>query len=395
MLFKIIIQKLIVLLFFIPITSFCQSKVVTGIVKDIITSQPVEGVSIGIQNTNGGTISNEEGKFRITLNQKNSVLNFSHLNFNKYSYSVQTTDDNLEILLEPKAYTLQEVVIRKQPINETVMEALKNSKKQLEKSVLLSTYYREFVQVNGVYTNFSDGLLDYNIKRKSGASDLYVNQSRAYELKDSATVERKKMTESIYFYDVRDAISDAYNLKKLKFILESKNYEYEIETKVDAQGNSIELVTIIPKKEVELGLYYGTVVYDVKTKLILEIDLKKSPDHKQHIPEVNAVFFRFKVNEESRKASFKIDGDNYILVYNQNKINIYIKMKDRFDDTFEFLSDLITTDYKEGEFDFDRSKRHKERSLFSSGNNFTEEYWKTKNIILLSDEEEKIIKSLD
>lgn len=33
--------------------------------------------------------------------------------------------------------------------------------------------------------------------------------------------------------------------------------------------------------------------------------------------------------------------------------------------------------------------------MFSSGNNFTEEYWKTKNIILLSDEEEKIIKSLD
>jgi hypothetical protein len=49
-------------------------------------------------------------------------------------------------------------------------------------------------------------------------------------------------------------------------------------------------------------------------------------------------------------------------------------MKDRLDNTYEFLSDLVTTDYKEGEFDFDRSKRHKERSLFSSGNNFKEEY---------------------
>lgn len=388
-------KHIIIFFFLIPLASFCQSKVITGIVKDFSTSLPVEGVSIGIQNTNGGTITNEEGKFRITLNPKNNVLTFSHLNFNHYSYSVQVVDDHLEILLEPKSYTLQEVLIRKQLINETVMEALKNSNKQLEKSVLLSTYYREFVKVNDVYTNFSDGLLDYNIKRKSGASDLYVNQSRAYQLKDSLAAQRKKMTESIYFYDVRDAISDAYNLKKLKFILESKNYDYEIETKVDAQGNSIELVTIIPKKEVALGLYYGTVVYDVKSKLILEIDLKKSPKHKEFIPDVNAIFFRFKVNEESRKASFKIDGDNYILVYNQNKINVYIKMNDKIDDTFEFLSDLITTDYKEGEFAFDRSKRHKERSLFSSGNNFTEEYWKTKNIILLSDDEEKIIRSLE
>jgi hypothetical protein len=331
----------------------------------------------------------------MTLNIINNVLTFNHLNYNQYAFTILATVDNLEILLEPKSYTLQEVVIRNQPINETVMEALKNSKKQLEKSVLLSTYYREFIKVNDVYTNFSDGLLDYNIKRKSGASDLYVNQSRAYDLKDSTSAQRQKMTEAIYFYDVRDAISDAYNLKKLKFILQSKNYDYEIETKNDDKGNTIEVVTVIPKKEVKLGLNCGTVVYDVKTKLILEIDLKKSPEHKQYIDEINAGLFRFKINEECRKASFKIDGNNYILVYNQNKLNVYFKMNDRIDNTYEFLSDLVTTDYKEGEFDFDRSKRHKERSLFSSGNNFKEEYWKTKNIILLNDEEEKIINTLN
>lgn len=388
-------KKRFFFLLLLPFLSFSQSKTILGTIKDFTTLLPIESVSIIVENSNIGTISNEDGKFRISLTEGSLVLKFNHLNYKSDTYILKKNEIEIEIFLEPKAYTLQEVVIRKQPINETVMEALKNSKKQLEKSVLLSTYYREFIKVNDVYTNFSDGLLDYNIKRKSGVSDLYVNQSRAYDLKDSTSAQRQKMTEAIYFYDVRDAISDAYNLKKLKFILQSKNYDYEIETKNDEKGNTIEVVTIIPKKEVKLGLNCGTVVYDVKTKLILEIDLKKSPEHKQYIDEINAVFFRFKVNEESRKASFRIDGDNYILVYNQNKINIYIKMKDRIDNTYEFLSDLVTTDYKEGEFDFDRSKRHKERSLFSSGNNFKEEYWKTKNIILLNDEEEKIINTLN
>lgn len=376
----------------ISLSATSQDIAITGTVKDITTLMPIQGVSISIQNKNIGTITNDEGQFRILVNAADKALNFSHINFNTLSYD--TEKKQVEIFLEPKNFILQEVVVKNRPANEIVLEVLQNSKKQLEKSILLSTYYREFVKINDTYTNFSDGMLDYNIKRKSGASDLYVRQSRAYKLKDSLSSERQKTIEGIYFYDVHNAVSDAYNFKSLKNILESKNYEYIIETKTDDYGKTVEEVKISPKEGVQLGLYYGTVIYDVETKLILNIDLKKSPDYKKYIPEVNAVFFKFKVNEEARKSSFKIDGEKYILVYNQNKINIYIKMKDKIDATYEFLSDLITTEYKEGLFDFDRSKRHKERSLFAAGNNFNEEYWKTNNIILLSDDEEKILSAL-
>jgi hypothetical protein len=381
---------------FLLITSFTFSQTITfnGVIKDITTQLPIEAVTISVENSSLGTISNEEGKFRLSFPEKLNELKFNHLNYNVFKYIVKKTDNEIEIYLEPKSYTLNEVVIRNKPIQDILKDVVQNSKKQFEKSILLNTYYREFVRVNDKYTNFSDGLLDYNVKRKNGSSDLYLKQSRAYKLLDENTKERESKIEAIYFYDVRDAISDAYNFKKLSHFLDSKNYDYEIETKTDSNENSIEVVTIIPKKEVELGLYTGTVTYDVKTKLILEMDIKKAPEHKQYISEINAIFFRFKVNEESRKAKFKIDGDKYILVYNQNKINIHIKMKNRYDDTFELMSDLVTTDYKEGEFDFDRSKRYKERSLFAAGNNFTEKYWLTNNIYLLSDTEEKVLKEL-
>lgn len=81
--------------------------------------------------------------------------------------------------------------------------------------------------------------------------------------------------------------------------------------------------------------------------------------------------------------------------YSQNRLSVYVTNKNKFDDTFDFMSDVVTIDYKEGEFEFDKKKRYKNKDLFSAGNNFTTEYWKTSNMLLLTAEEEKILKSFE
>ena len=382
-------------LLFVSVLSFATERIVTGVIKDATTLLPIESVSVSIETANLGTISNSEGKFRLVSSGDLNAIKFSHLNYQIYTYALKSGEIEVEIFLEPRSFQLSEVVIRSKPVKELLSDAVKSSKEKLEKSIVLNTYYREFVKVNEEYTSFSDGLLDYNIKRKSGASDLYVNQCRAVKLTDAPSGEKEKKRESFYLYDVRDAVAEAYNFKNINRILNSKSYDFEIETKADDKGNSIEIVTILPKEDAELHLYTGTVVFDTKTKLILEMDIRKSPKHRTYALDVDIVFLRFKIYEEDRKASYRIDGDKYILVYNQNKLNAYINFKGDFDDTFEFMSDLVVSDYKEGEFDFDRSKRHKERSLFSAGNHFTEEFWKTKNSILLNEEEEKILSRLN
>lgn len=381
-------------LLFVSVLSFATLRTVSGVVKDAVTLLPVESVSVSIENFSMGTISNSEGKFKLVFSEDFKLIKISHLNYHVYTHPLKTGEAEVEIYLEPKTFQLSEVVVRSKPVKELLSDAVKNSKAKLEKSIVLNTYYREFVKVNENYTNFSDGLLDYNIKRKSGTSDLYVKQSRAIQLLDSTSDEREKNREALYFYDVRNAVSEAYNFKNVTRILNNKNYDYEIETKTDDKGNSIEIVTILPKEEVALPLYVGTVVFDAKTKLILEMDIKKSPTHRVYAPNVNLLIFRFKMHEDARKSSYRIDGEKYILVYNQNKINVDINMKERFNDTFEFMSDMMVSDYKEGQFDFDRSKRHKAKSLFSAGNHFIEEYWKSGSVILLTNEEQKVLEKL-
>ena len=385
----------IIILLFIANFSFSQSRTITGIIKDATTSLPVESVSIGVSNSNLGTISNEEGKFRITLPQKNNILQFSHLYYKLESYSIKENETDIEVFIDPKSFVLEEVVINHKPGKELLIDAVNASKDKLEKSILLNTYYREFVKVDNKYTSFADGLIDYYVKRKSGASDLEVKQSRAFDMKDENASERQKAVQSINLNDVREAVTNAYSFKGISELLKNDHYDYAVETKTDSDGNSIEVISIEPKEGLEYELMKtGSVTYDTKTKLILDIDVRVSPEHKKYAELHNLLIMKMRINDFARKASFKLDGDKYIMVYSRVKIDVYVKYGKLINNTFESVCDMTTLDYKEGEFKFDKNKKYRERSLFDNGNKYTEEFWKKYNVVLLSDAEEKIINSL-
>lgn len=388
-------KKISALLILICNFSFSQSKTISGIIKDITSLAPVESVSINVSNSNLGTISNEDGKFRITVPENSNKIEFSHLLYNLEAYIVKPNDSEVEIFLTPKSFHLDEVVIKHRPGKELLSGAVDASKNKLEKSLVLNTYYREFINVDGKYTSFSDGLVDYYVKRKSGASDLEVKQSRVIDLKDEKASEREQAIQMVNLNDIRDAISNAYNFKGLTRILKDDNYIYGVEAKTEHNGNGIEVITIQPKEGVEdEQIYEGSVTYDSKTKLILDIDLHFSPAHKKFNTVHNLLIAKAKFNDFARKTKFRIDGDKYVIVYSQIKINFYMKFGKMINNTFESTYDMTTLDYKEGEFELFKSRKYKERSLFENGNKYTEEFWKKYNVVLLSEAEEKIINSL-
>jgi hypothetical protein len=369
---------------------------IDGVLKDVNTQEPVEAATISADGSNSMTISNVEGHFRIILPEGSKSITISHLSYKTYTTQVNPQGKDLEVFLEPSGIELEEVVVANKPVNEILGDIVDNSKKHLEKALLLNTYFREFVKVNNSYTKFADGLLDYYVKRKSGASDLYVKQSRSFRLKEVGTEgDNKQLIDALYLFDVRDAITYSYGFKSITRLLSDKNYDYQLKMRKDKEGRSVEIITVIPKPGITEMMLTATVVYDPVKKLILDMDIKYSEEHKKYSKERNLIIFKFTLLDAARKTSFKIDGDKYILTYNKTHANFHVKMKNRLDDTFEFLSDNVVMDYKEGEFELDKSKRYKEKSLFAAGTNFTTEYWKTSNALLLTDAEEKIIKSFE
>ena len=400
-------KRLLFLLLLMPLAAVAQNITISGTLKDSQTNEPVDMASIGAADSNISTISNETGNFRLTLPQGTEKIYFSHLNYKTYTLTLEGKDQSIDIKMEPNTIELEEVVVTNQPINGLLKAAVDASQKRFEKSILMNTYYREFAKINNNYLKFADGLLDYYIKRKSGAADLYVQQSRAKQLIPNGQKVFKKLkytkdgdntdlASTMNIYDVRDAIADASHFKGVKRILsDDDKYNFELKLRKNSNGKDVEIVKITPKPEVKEMLLEGQVIYESDTKLIVDIELRTAKSHEQYSEMINVLLFKFKILSLAKRTGFRTDNGKYIMAYCQNRASFYILNKNQFDDTFEFMSDVITIDYKEGEFEFDKKKKYKNKDLFAAGNNYTSEYWKTSNMLLLTGEEEKILKSFE
>ena len=110
---NLLMMKKILLLFFVLITSFtlvnAQNKMVTGTVTGKDDNRPVPGVSIKIEGTNIGVITDADGRFAI----KAAVG--SHFNVTSIGFANQriliTANNDYKVLLEEENKNLQEVVI--------------------------------------------------------------------------------------------------------------------------------------------------------------------------------------------------------------------------------------------------------------------------------------------
>lgn len=85
-----------------------QSKTVTGVVKNT-GGDPMKGVSISGNGSSGGTTTNDEGRFSITVSSSTRVLVFSYVGFEKQEQTI--TGSELDVTLKPDAGVLSDVVV--------------------------------------------------------------------------------------------------------------------------------------------------------------------------------------------------------------------------------------------------------------------------------------------
>lgn len=98
----------LLVLFVVPALIFAQTKMVTGTIKDE-TGKPVEGVSVVIKTGNGGTTSDQFGKFSLNASA-NTVLIFSAVNFESKEITIGN-QQTLIVQLKSKNAVLSDVVV--------------------------------------------------------------------------------------------------------------------------------------------------------------------------------------------------------------------------------------------------------------------------------------------
>jgi len=397
--------KNIITTLLIIFANFCFSQTtIEGQVYDIKTNEPLESVSIYIENTHYGTVTNSEGKYKFTFSAETPIITFSYLGYE--TKAINNLEIPKQIFLSEYENVLEEVLITNNNVGDILKDVLKATKKALKKPLLQETYNREFSKINGEFNYFADGIVEYHLKNsgKKIKSDTYLKQSRVL----TTSKENSEVTEAIPVkYDVRDQIKEGFgDYELLKHLYKQEDrYDFILKTKSYNKSLTYNIVEFKPKDTIlnknhegkHLSgnfLFKGKVVYDNETKLILDMELQKASNTDEDALYMKNFLVTFKYFDVRQKASYRIDGDHYILVYKKefHKLHIYKVLGKEYDTEYEFYTSLNTLSYKEFDDKLDRNKRYRNTTIYKNGNQHTYEFWDN-NAILSTEEEEKFIKS--
>jgi len=386
-------KNIFVLLLLISSQTWSQTNKIRGVIKDSRTLQPISYVSIysenELRNNSTGSISNENGEFTITINVQSKIV-FSHINYEPFS--IESNGNLKEILLNPKTYILDEIVISNEKPKDYLKKIINLSKNKIEKNTLLKGYFREIIKVNDEYTKFSDALVDYYIRKRNGNSTLVLGQHRALK-STNQSISYDEITETTNsVFSISDFVKNAYDFETLENLLKKDDYEFERKIKKEANGDEYEHIQIIPNEESNEMLNKGYVIIDPKSKNILEFKIYTSENHSKNAKTRNLLIAKGKRNKLLVWSKFKTINNQYILIYNKRQVGMHIKMGKKINHNFDFASDLFVYEFKNNVPIPENGYR--KRTLFQAGNSFTDNFWTKYNVFPLSADEETFINSI-
>lgn len=385
-------RKICILIFLISNLTWSQNTTISGIIKDSETLQPISFVNIysenDLKNNYTGSISNENGEFSI-INYKTNIV-FSHVSYEPFTIN---SDENLEvIILKPKSYVLDEVVISNQNPKDYLRKIVALSNSKMDKNTLLKSYCREIVKINDEYTKFSDALVDYYVNKGDGKSNVVLGQHRALKSNVLNDKDDQNIDDVNSLFNVKDYVKSAYNFEAIEKLLNNDGYEFERKITKDSNGEEYEYLGIIPNDESDEMLNKGYVIIDPKRERILEYKIYTSENHLKNAKLKNLLIAKARINKSLVWSKFKIINDQYILTYNKKQVEMYIKMGKKIDHNFNFTSDLFIYEFKKS-VEIPK-KGYNKKTIFQAGTNYTENFWEKYNIFPLSENEENFINSI-
>ncbi|MBA3900716.1 MAG: hypothetical protein H0X62_10990 [Bacteroidetes bacterium] len=389
-------SRIFYILLFINVIACAQEFRFTGVVKDSATLAPVPFVNIlfehNVPGYKNGSITNFSGEFSVS--QKNINVSFSHINYETLNLTL--TDSNTVVLLVPKSYTLEELVVSNISAKDYLKNIIKESGKKIDKNTNFKSYCREIVKINEMHTKYSDALIDYYVKKGNGNSNIILKQHRALKNKSIDTTNTNDLLHSLEnnfnsLFNIKDYVKHAYNFNLIESILKKDDYEFEWWIKKELNGIEYEYINIIPNPKSDKVLYEGYVIIEPKSKSILEFKVYFSESHKRNSKLMNFVVAKAKGNDKLVWSKYKIIEDKYLLTYNRNHFDMDIHLKKEAY-KFSFTSDIFIYDF-ENDVEIPKSNYNK-KTIFEAGTNYQDEYWKLYNSFPLSKEEEEFINSV-
>ncbi len=382
------IKLLLLLLFFFTQIGYSQNSEISILLKDAVTNLPIEDATVFIVKTKQNLLSNSQGIVTFALNGPTNI-SISHTSYLPLTIRSTTLKDVQNIILLKSDDTqLDEIIITKQNPQKILKTIVSNSIEKLSTPARLKVYSREFFKLNGTYSYYNDGLMNFQIsgKTKDFKTDILVEQNRSFGLVE------QDVSEDLQGYNLNNIMENYYNFKYLNPILESKAKKtYDFLIKGYPLNPDYYQMKITPLDDSKGNLDEFTVLYDKKKKIIIEVSSTISPVSISK-SKSNKTEGSKNIYKSIFKTTYKIDSSNYYLLYSKEEIG-YEHYEKKKTVEIEIRNYLLTTNFSTKKYSFKESDIYKDKALFNKKNVVLTDYWNVSGMTA-TEEEQKIIEEI-
>jgi hypothetical protein len=200
-------MKKILFIVLILFGNYSYAQLLTGLVKDALTNENIPFVNVGIVGKGVGTVTNNDGAFKLNLNNNDSdTLRVSMLGYSPQSFLVADLKKQatpLIIMLAPRNIQLNEVKI---------------SGKKYKQSILGNTTKSKSVNAGFTSNKLGNEIGEIIKIKKSPTYLLQFNASLSASIADSVKLR-------LNIYSVKDGLPDKNLLQQNIFITVKKGQE--------------------------------------------------------------------------------------------------------------------------------------------------------------------------
>ena len=381
-----------VLLLFVLISGFhvfSQSVEKTIVIKDQDTDVAIEDVTVSILKTRQNLLSNVDGIVTFELNGASSIQ-IKHPSYLGITIrSIVLKEKSTVVYLKSNVNDLDEVLVFKNHPQKILASLIENSKKRLTIPGRLKVYSREFFKLNGQYSYYNDGLMNFQLLDKSKKINavLLVEQNRSKSLID------ENISADLLGYNLNDIMENYYNFKYLNPLLEAQaRKEYEFVIKVYSKNKELNVISAVPTEEASGLLDDFSIIYDPHKKIIIEVSSVVSPMVLSRIKDKTTNGSR-NINRSSFKTIYKLQNNNYFLLCSKEEIG-FEKVEKGNNRDIQVRNYFLTTNFSTQNYVYKDSEVYKDKTLYNKKDVILTDYWNESGLTA-TDEEQKIINTVE
>ena len=374
---------LVLFLMISSLPAFSQKVDKIIVIKDKETNLPIEDSTVTVVKTRQNLLINKDCivSFELTGASNIQIRHSSYLGITVRS--VMLKDDSTVIYLRSNVNDLEEIVVTKKHPQKILASLIENSKKQLTIPGRLKVYSREFFKLNGKYSYYNDGLMNFQLmdKSKKAKTVLLVEQNRSKSLIE------EEISADLLGYNLNDIMENYYNFKYLNLLLTaSAKKEYDFVIKVYSKNKEYNLISAVPIDKAEGLLDDFSIIYDPKKKIILEVSSFVSPIVLSKIKEKTSNGSK-NINKSSFKTIYKIQNSDYYLLSSKEEIG-FEKIDKNHTKDIEVRNYFLTTNFSTQHYEYKDTEVYKDKTLYNKTDVILTDYWNDSGLTATAEENE-------